>query len=107
MDLYVRSFRGAASLAEAFWLVGFITYLVLHVILVYLIGAIRPELKNTIYATSLASGILFPYFIYVFICVWRCGKNSNVFWRILSRIVMIIALLSGIGNLMMLFTGYA
>lgn len=102
-NLFVRAWKGQASLAAAFWVIYFVCCIVLYIIIFYILNAINPMLKNSPAMGNLISAIVFPYIFYAAICVWRCGKNSNAFWRILSRIIIVLVVAGTIYNIVMLF----
>lgn len=90
-NLFVRAWRGEASLAAAFWLVYFVFSIILAILLVVIFKAINPLFMDM----NLIKAIMLPYTIYGAICVWRCGKNSMILWNILSKIAVILGVLGG------------
>lgn len=98
-NLFVRSWKGQASLAAAFWIIYFVAVIVLYLVVFYIMDLIRPGLKTSPMFGSIIAAIIFPYVIYSAICVWRCAKNSNAVWKILARIIMVLVVLSGIFNI--------
>lgn len=106
-NLFVRSWKGQASLAAAFWIIYFVALVVLSLILFYIITAIHPPLRTSPIVGAIISTIIFPYLIYAAICVWRCAKNAQVIWKILARIVVILGVLNSVYNIVILFRLYA
>lgn len=92
-NIFVRAWQGKASLAAAFWLVYFVFGIILSLIIVICFSLFKPDFTFIGYSDIIVV-IESPYILYAAICVWRCGKNSTALWRILSRIVIVIALLS-------------
>lgn len=95
MDLFAKSWKGEASLAKAFWLVYVLGIIIIGIIITILISLVIPHL-NYLTHNNLVMTILFPYTLFSSICVWRCAKNSSVFWRILAKIIVILGIISGL-----------
>lgn len=106
-NLFVRSWKGQASLSAAFWLIFFIGVIVLTYLLLYIIIAIRPEMRGSPVTGSIVSTIVFPYLIYAAISVWRCAKGAHVIWKVLARIVVVLSVLNSLYNIFLLFRFYA
>lgn len=106
-NLFVRAWKGQASLAAAFWIVYFIVTIILYLITTAIVGAIWPNLRTSPILGPLAGTIVFPYVIYAVISVWRCSNNSHIVWKILARIVVVLAILGGIFNIAMLLGFHA
>lgn len=97
-NLFVRAWKGEASLAAAFWLIYFLFGIILAIIVAIIFKVSIHDYQYQNYSRLIAA-ICFPYTLYSIVCVWRCAKNSNAFWRIVARILMVLALLFGIVNI--------
>ena len=99
MNIFVRAWKGQSSLAAAFWLVYFVGSIILYYIITFTLTRLRPDLMRASPFGHMVFAILLPYTLYSAICVWRCGRNSEAFWRILSRIVIILAIIGAIASI--------
>jgi hypothetical protein len=108
--MFKRCWRGEAPLWQAFWLVGFLFALILEAFIGIIAGIIithyglfnYPE-TNTAILTRYLSLIMLPYFLFAYICIWRCGKNSSPIWNVLSKIIVILGLIASVLSLVNLF----
>jgi hypothetical protein len=99
--MFRRCWRGEAPLWQAFWVVGFLFALILEAVIGVIAGVIiahyglfnYPE-TNPVILTRYLSLIMLPYFLFAYICIWRCGKNSSPVWNVLSKIIVIIGLIA-------------
>lgn len=98
MGLFVRSWKGEASLAAAFWLVYFVFGIVIAIIITLIFSLVLPDFSYTKYHNQIMS-IQFPYTLFSAICVWRCARNSIFIWRLLARIVVVLGVIGGIFNI--------
>ncbi|MFZ2315812.1 MAG: hypothetical protein WAW86_09180 [Gammaproteobacteria bacterium] len=121
LSLFKRAWKGEASLAAAFWIIHvLIGSIVLQSIISWAISYFMPELAVSSMNVSTAAdaqaamfnkhafmmlAICFPYTIYSAICVWRCGKNSWKLWSILSKIIVILSVISGLLSIYYLIFG--
>lgn len=103
-NLFVRAWKGEASLAAAFWLVYVVFTFLLEIIVVIVLSFTVPNFSYLTHA-PVVMAIVSPYILYAAICVWRCGKNSSAIWRILSRIVVVIAVIGAIYNIYVALMG--
>src|SRR5437879_3342395 len=95
MNIFVNCWRGKAPLWKAFWVVGFLFSLILDLILIAILHFAAPDI-DVVTRNHWLVLLMFPYNLFVTICVWRCGKNSAVVWSILSKIVVVLGLLTSI-----------
>lgn len=98
MDIFTRSWKGEASLAAAFWLVYFLFGIILAIIVTLIFKVTVADFNYTQYQGIIAA-VCFPYTLFSVICVWRCARNSSTLWRVLARIIVILAIIFGIYNL--------
>ncbi len=99
MNLFVRAWKGKASLAAAFWLVhvvfGIIIAIIISIICSFFIANFfTPDVYSQY--SDLVMTIYFPYTLYSAICVWRCAKNSSMVWAVIARILVVLAIISGL-----------
>lgn len=81
-----RCFRGAASLSDAFWVLGFSIWLVLGLPIILLSSFTRGTAVGTVFA-SLGAMVLFIALVLRDISIWRCAPNAKaIFWGIAARI---------------------
>lgn len=104
MNLFAKSWRGEASLAKAFWLVYFLFSIMIGLIIAFILSLIIPSFTYVTY-NNLIMSILFPYTVFSAICVWRCAKNALLIWSILARIVVVLAVISGLFHIYYLIAG--
>lgn len=97
-NIFARAWQGRASLATAFWIIWFLFSIILGFIIIIILSAIDPNF-NFMFQNYKTNAILFPYTLFAAVCVWRCGKNSVGIWRILSRIIMVLAVVGGLLNI--------
>lgn len=102
MDMFGKSWRGEASLSTAFWIVYVVAGAILWLIVNFIVNSAAPG-AVFIFKQSLCLLFLFPYTLFSTICVWRCGKNSHIIWSILSKIVVILALIYSVLAIVTLF----
>lgn len=102
MGIFARSWKGEASLAKAFWLVYFLFGIIIGLIISILLSFVIPNFSYITH-NNLIMTILFPYTVFSAICVWRCAKNSSAIWRILARIIVVLAIISGLFHIYYLF----
>ena len=95
MNIFVNCFRGEAPLWKAFWIVGVVFSIILDLILIAILHFAAPDMDPVTRSHWLVL-LMFPYNIFVAICVWRCGKNSAAVWSILSKIVVVLGLITGV-----------
>ena len=98
MNIFVKCWRGEAPLWQAFWLVGlvFTTIIKMFIGLIGGIIIIYTGKINTSAFTILiiyTNIIILPYLIFVYISIWKCGKNAALIWNILSKIAVILGVI--------------
>lgn len=104
MDLFVKSWRGEASLAKAFWLVFILLWIILFWIISLIVSKINPHYDFFLHG-SLIGSILFPYTLFSSICVWRCGQNSKMIWKVLTRIIVMLFVIFGLLDIYQMIMG--
>jgi len=93
LDIFKKCWAGQAPLWQAFWLVAglFLTIIQLFIILILelvLWCAGHPD-HNFFVLAQYAGYAMLPYTIFAFICIWRCGKNSEQIWNISTKVFII------------------
>jgi len=81
-----RSWLGTEKLWKVFWLYNVLTGLVVDFIFNKLL------LGNNNQLTALFVALLAPYFIWVFVALWRCAFNSR--WPALGYVVRALIVLA-------------
>lgn len=104
LSIFKDSWNGNAHLWKAFWLVYFVFGIIISLIVAAILSV---TVAGFSYAThnNLLMTIVLPYTIYSAICVWRCGKNSLMVWNVLSKIVVVLAVISGFIGLLQVIRG--
>lgn len=102
MNIFENSWKGQASLSEAFWLVCVATWLVMSIILSMVISLAAPAVHPLV-RQNLLLVFMLPYTLFAGICVWRCGKNAWIGWSIATKILVIFAFLISIFAVVQLF----
>ena len=97
-NLFVKSYKGEASLAKAFWLIYVLFSMILSLVILGAFFIFIPDFSNTLQANeewyqSLIQVIQLPYLIFAAIAVWRCAKNSWIVWNILARVLIVLTVL--------------
>lgn len=103
VSLFVRGWKGQASLAAAFWLVYVLFGIIIALIITLIFSLVVPDFNYQLYQDKIMA-IQFPYTLFSAICVWRCAKNSTFIWRLLARIIVVLGVLGGIFNIIHAFT---
>lgn len=99
LKLFIRGWKGEASLAAAFWLIYFLGSIVIGILLTLLFSFFIPSFSSPEVIgqySYIIKAIMFPYTLFSAICVWRCAKNSSIIWNVLARIIAVLAILFGI-----------
>jgi len=91
ISLFKRSWRGEATLAEAFWLVFTLINLLIILTATFVLFHYTHDYDST---RRMANTILFPYLIFSSTCVWRCEKNASEFFIVLSKAIVIMSVVS-------------
>lgn len=99
IDFFVRCWKGQESLAKAYWLLAVLFGLLLVTLIIIIFSFFLPvseilSSENPFYQ-RLITAIMLPFTIFSTVCVWRCGRNSTFIWRLLSRILVILAIIDG------------
>lgn len=102
MNILLKSWRGEASLAQAFWLVYIFFRLIVLIVIYITLSLILPNF-DFILNNDLAMAILFPFTLFSAICVWRCSKKSDFIWRTIARALVLVDVISGLFHIVQLF----
>ena len=106
-NLFIKCWKGEASLAEAYWKVSVLFGLLLTILILTFSVCFFPISdiinENSSYP-NVIEAILLPYSLFCTICVWKCGKNSTPVLRILACIVLASSDLRGFSSFFMLIS---
>lgn len=81
-----RCFRGAASLGDAFWVLGISIWLILGLPIILLSSFTKGTVFGAVFA-ALGALVLFIALVFRDISIWRCAPNAKViFWGVAARI---------------------
>lgn len=98
--LFVQGWKGETSLAKAFWLIYILFGIIIAIIITLPFALLTPDFMQSpaaqLHYSPIIRTIYLPYSIYAAICVWRCGVKSNLFWKIVSRILVILSIALGL-----------
>ncbi len=99
-DFFTRCWRGQESLAKAYWLLAVLLGLFLVAVIVVIFSFFVPITEilraEDSYYQRLIVSIMLPFTLFSAVCVWRCGRNSILIWKLLSRMLVILAVLDGV-----------
>ena len=80
MGFLKKHWRGEGKLWTAFWIVGGLGKGFVWTLIAFLIYFLAPNFQNPIMTKALmvwGYAILFFYFAFALICIWRCSKNTT------------------------------
>lgn len=97
LNIFKLCWIGEASLAKAFWIVYVLFNLILIVLLDFLVDIFVAHSFTPLYIHNqymdLIITLAFPYLLFSAMCVWICSKNASRFWRLVSKIVILIPII--------------
>jgi len=98
--LFAQGWKGETSLAKAFWLIYVLFGIIIALIITVPFALFAPDFMQSpavqLHYSPIIRTIYLPYSIYAAICVWRCGVKANIFWKVLSRILVILSIALGL-----------
>ena len=94
-NFFVKFWNGDLSLPMSYWLVG----IVFSVVVGFVIGVI--VIAAGLHEDAMF-GFLIPWYVYTTVGIWRSSNKYKgpKFWAILAKIVVILGVLSALGQLL-------
>jgi len=91
LKLIEETFYGKRPLWQAFWILAVGGYIGIFLI-IFIIFGITTEwlnIENPYILGFLPVPFIILYFVWVIPSVWRCGKNSQLIWKLLSLVFIL------------------